>query len=90
MTKKYTITVTDEVNAALKKKATEDGITPKELLQGQLEYYVACALYDHFDPNTPINTPGLTIHDRLTVHAVGVEQGENAARAKVLEILNSK
>lgn len=89
MPKNYTITVSDEVEKALQKKATYDGITTQELLQGQLEYYISCALYDDFDPNVPINTPGLSIQDRLEVYAVGVNDGEAAARTKVTAILDS-
>jgi len=88
MPNNHTITVSDEVEAALQKKAAADGITVIELLQKQLDYYVGCALYDHFAPNTPINTPGLSIKDRLEVHATGVNSGEDAARAKVIELLN--
>ena len=84
---KYTIEVSDEVQAALVKKAKYDGITTQELVEGQLSYYIACALYESFPMNAPVNTPGLVIDERLEVYAVGVNEGELAARAKVDEIL---
>ncbi len=84
----YTITVSLEVEKALKKKSAADGITEDELIQNQLEYYIACALYKSFDPNTPLNTTGLSIHDRLEVYAVLVNDGEAAARQKVRDLLN--
>ena len=88
MPKNYTITVSDEVEKALQSKATYDGITTQALIESQLDYYIACALHDSFDPNTPINTPGLSIKDRLEVYAIGTNSGENAARTKVTELLN--
>ena len=86
----HTITVSDEVEKALQKKAQHDGITAQKLIEQQLNYYIGCALYDDFDPNVPINTPGLSIPEKLEVYAVGVNQDESAARAKVTEILNSR
>ncbi len=90
MPKNYTITVSDEVEAALKKKAESDNITTQEFIENQLDYYIACALHKQFDPNVPINTPGLSIQERLEVYATGVNDGEAAARAKVTEILNNR
>ena len=90
MSKNYTITVSDEVEAALQKKAAYDGITAKALIQNQLEYYIGCALYADFDPNAPVNTPGLSIKERLEVYAEGVNKGEAAARTKVTSILASR
>ena len=86
----YTLTITDEVNAALEKKAAMDDITPQELLQSQVEYYLGCALYDCMGLNHPINTPGLSIAERLEVYAIGVNEGEKAAHDKVDEILASR
>ena len=90
MSKDYTITVSDEVEKALQKKATYDGITSDELLQNQLDYYVACALYNDFDPNSPINTPNLSIKGRLEVFAIYTNNGIEAGRIKVTEILNNR
>ncbi len=90
MSKEYTITVSDEVEKALQKKAAYDHITTDELLQHQLEYYIGCALYDSFDPNAPINTPGLSITERLEVYAEGVNKGEDAARVEVTRILAAR
>ncbi len=90
MSKDHIITVSDDVEAALQKKATKDGITADELLQNQLEYYIGCALYADFDPNAPINCPGLSITERLEVYAEGVNKDEAAARAKVTEILAAR
>lgn len=87
MSKDYTITVSDEVELALQKKASYDGITTQALIEAQLDYYMACALHEHLDPNHPINTPGLSIKDRLEVYAEGINNDENAARAKVTKIL---
>lgn len=86
----YTITVSDEVNNALIKKAAVDGITPQQVVENQLIYYIGCALYDSFNHAAPINTPGLSIRERIEVYAAGVNSGEQAARAKVDEILNSR
>ena len=86
----YTITLSDEVDAAIIKKAAYDGITPDELIQGQMEYYIGCALYADFDPNAPVNTPGLSIRERLEVYAEGVNNDEAAARAKVTAILAAR
>ena len=90
MSTAHTITVSDEVEAALQKKATYDGITVKALIQTQLEYYIGCALYADFDPNALVNCPGLSIKERLEVYAEGVNKDEAAARAKVTEILASR
>ena len=84
----YIITVSEEVEKALQKKASVDGITAQELIKKQLDYYIACALYDHFDPNVQINTPNLSIKERLEIYAVGVNSGEKAARDKVNMILS--
>ena len=89
MPKDYTITVSDEVNNALVKKASDDGITVQELIDSQLIYYIGCALYDSFPQVAPVNTPGLSIPERIEVYAAGVNSGEAAARAKVDEILAS-
>ena len=86
----YIITVSEEVEKALQKKASVDGITAQELIKKQLDYYIACALYDHFKPSAPVNTPGLTIKERLEVYAVGVNSGEQAARDKVSDILSNR
>ncbi len=83
----YTITVSDEVEAALQKKAASDGITTQKLVEYQVDYYMACALHDHLDPNHPVNTPGLSIKNRLEVFAEGVNKGEAAARTKVTLLL---
>lgn len=79
----HTISVSADIEKALGKKATDDGTTVAKLLQYQVEYYLACALHKHLDPNHPINTPNLSIRDRLEVFAEGVNNGEDAARAMV-------
>ena len=86
----HIITVSDEVEKALAKKAQDDGISTAALIQKQLEYYIGCALCKHFDPNHAINTPKLSIEERLEVYAEGVNNDESAARAKVTEILNNR
>ncbi len=88
MPRVMTINVSDEVDKAIQKKAAADGITEDELIQNQLEYYIACALYRSFPPNTPVNCPGLSITDRLEVYAVMVNDGEEAARQKVRVLLS--
>ena len=88
MSKNHTITVSDEVEAALQQKSLKDGITVIELLNRQVLYYLACALYDDLDQNDPINTPRLSIVQRLEVIAVATTQGNKKARLKVIEILN--
>lgn len=90
MSKEYTITVSDEVESALQKKATYDNINTQSLIENQLYYYIACALYDSFPKIHPVNTPGLSIQERLEVYSVGVNGGEQAARDKINEILLSR
>ena len=90
MSKNHTIAVSDEVEAALIKKSTKDGITVSELLHKQIEYYLACALHDDLDPNNPINTPGFSIRERLEVIAICTNQDIDAGRAKVTEILAAR
>jgi len=86
----YTIEVTDEVEAALRKKADTDGITTQKLVEQQMDYYIACSLHDHMNPSAPVNTPGLSIKERLQVYAVGVNEGEQAARDLAASILTSR
>ena len=90
MSKNYSVTVSDEVEAALQKKATKDRITVIQLIQNQVEYYLACALFNDLDSNNPINTPLLSIKERLEVMAICTNQGINAGRDKVTEILSSR
>lgn len=90
MSKDYVYHASDEVETALKKKAAKDDITDDALFQKQMDYYISCALYDDFDPNTPINTPKLSIRERLEVYAEGTNNGIEAARAKVTAILASR
>ncbi len=90
MPNNYTIIVSDEVDSAIKKKAARDNITPDALIQTQLEYYIGCALYRDFDPNSPVNCPGLTITERLEVYAEGENKDEAAARVKVTSILAAR
>ena len=80
MPKDYTITVSDEVEAALQKVALVGNITSQAVIEAQLDYYIACSLYDHFRPNSPINTSELSISERLEVYAVMVNSSEQAAR----------
>jgi len=87
MSKKHTIIVSDEVENALKKKALKDGNTVSDLLRNQVDYYVACALYDDLNENDPINTPDLSIKERLEVMAICTNEGIEAGREKVTEIL---
>ena len=86
MSKNYTIVISDEVESALIHKAEADGITTQELVESQIDYYLACALHDHLDPNHPVNTPGLSIKDRLEVYAIGVNEDEAAARTRITEL----
>ena len=86
----YTITVTDEVDAALKKKAAIDKITAQELIETQLDYYIGCSLYDSFVTNHPVQAPGLSIKNRLEVYAAGVNGGIEAAWSKVDEIKGAR
>lgn len=86
----YTITVTDEVSAALAIRAAHDGIMVDELVQNQLTYYIACSLHDFMSPTVPVNTPGLSIAERAQVYAVGVNNGEESARQKVKDLINAK
>ncbi len=90
MSKDYTHTVSDLVEAALQKKATQDGITTQELLDNQIDYYVACALYDSFPTASPVNAPDCTIQERQEVFAELVVNGEHAARTMVDEIRAAK
>jgi hypothetical protein len=90
MSKEYTIIVSDEVEAALQKRAVAKETDTQSLVDEQMKYYIGCSLYDFFDPNAPINTPRLSIEERLEVYAVGVNDGEEAARAKVTDILDAR
>lgn len=90
MSENHTITVSDEVETALIKKAAHDGITADELLTNQVKYYLACALFNDLDCRNPINTPELSIQERLDVIAVTYNQGFDAGVDKVAEILASR
>lgn len=85
----YTITVTDEVDAAIKKVAAKDRITAQEVIEKQLLYYVGCALYDFMELTVPLNTPELGPADRAEAYGIAINQGDAAARTfidtKVLE-----
>jgi len=90
MATQYVYDASDLIQAAMESKALKGGITAQQLFTKKVEYYIACDLYDGMGLNTAINTPGLSIQERLVVFAVGELSGEQAARDKVEEILASR
>lgn len=90
MSTDHIITVSDEVEKALIKKAEYDGITIKKLLENQVLYYLACALFNDLECGNPINTKELSIKERAEVISVTYNQGFDAGVAKVAEILNNR
>jgi len=89
MSKKYTITVTDEVEAALQKVAAKDGITTQEVVEHQLNYYIGCALYENIESEVPLNTPGLGPKERTEAYAIAVNKGIDEAKLYVKNYIDS-
>jgi len=82
MSKIYTITVSDEVEAALQKVAAKKMITTQKLIETQLAYYIGCNLYNEFPPSHPVSIPGLSIKERLEVNAEVALKGRDAGFTK--------
>lgn len=90
MATEYTITVSDEVEEALQAAAAHDSITVQELVEQQLTYYIACALYRFMNPTRPFNTPNLSIQERIEAYAIYINDGEEAAQQYVDGVLSSR
>ncbi len=83
MSKEYKHIVSDLVESALQKQAIKEGTTTQELLDKQIDYYVACSLYSSFPTASPVNAPDCSIKERLQVAAEQVVNGEQSARIMV-------
>lgn len=81
----YELTITDEVNEALRKVSEKEGKPIGAILNEKVSYYVACDLH-RFMGDVPFNTMKLSISERLEVFGEFVNNGIEAAN----EMVNSK